>query len=898
MFFKNLKKFSFIAMIALIAVLLVGCVKDKPEDLLAEAKTKILVDASITNLKSNINLQNKAIVKDSKGEDIEIDIVWTVTESEFFAIEVDEEGKVMGKVTRPVAGSEQPEVTLTATLTYMKKTTDRQWTVYIAPLPESEDFTIRDAIDQPVDTIVTVEGIVTYIMAGKGFFLKDETASIYVFTNGAVDAGVKTGAKVKATGKKIIYYNLYEIKEPTYEVVTAAPVGGYDYESEAIEISVKEADAKAFSGASSIANYGVVYKITGVVEERGDYNDLYLVGAKDGKFIQFYYGAGDEVMAEIRGFVGKTIEVTALVNDYHSDGYWRILAYAGTAKEVESEELTDQDKVDRVLVELGNVYKENQVILGNLELVSGNSLDEDIEITWESSADTIIGIDGIFTAPTVDTNVTLTATIKLGEVEETFEVTVIAKMEVDILTVLAAIGKAEEELVAIEGHVTYVMSGKGFFVSDGTASIYVYVDGAVSANIKPGAKVQVIGNKKTNYDLAQIITPVSSVLTEAPAEYDYASKAVEATIDEIDAKVFAGAESIANYGVIYKFTGLVELKGDYNDVVITDVVSGKSLYTYYKADSGAMAELKALVGKNVEVTALVYDHHSGGYWRVLPYGGSVSEVAGAELTDLDKVAAAKAALEAMFVVDQEVKTDLVLPVANELYDGLTISWLSSNEAIIANDGTFAAPSENTAVTLTATITLNEATETFSVSVLAKFIDLTPGANLFFSEYVEGTGNNKAMEIYNNSGADVNLEGYFVELYANGAETLSSYNPPIALTGILKNGETLVIVTNNDKADQELKDKAELFSGSINHNGDDVYLLKKNDEILDSFGQFGVDPGDFYGSAEGPNTKDMTWVRKSSVTTGDRIHDDVFDPSVEWVATSTNDYTGLGSHTID
>ena len=126
MFFKNLKKFSFIAMIALIAVLLVGCVKDKPEDLLAEAKTKILVDASITNLKSDINLQNKAIVKDSKGEDIEIDIVWTVTESEFFAIEVDEEGKVMGKVTRPVAGSEQPEVTLTATLTYMKKTTDRQ----------------------------------------------------------------------------------------------------------------------------------------------------------------------------------------------------------------------------------------------------------------------------------------------------------------------------------------------------------------------------------------------------------------------------------------------------------------------------------------------------------------------------------------------------------------------------------------------------------------------------------------------------------------------------------------------------------------------------------------------------------------------------------------------------
>ncbi|MDD2682299.1 MAG: lamin tail domain-containing protein, partial [Bacilli bacterium] len=228
--------------------------------------------------------------------------------------------------------------------------------------------------------------------------------------------------------------------------------------------------------------------------------------------------------------------------------------------------------------------------------------------------------------------------------------------------------------------------------------------------------------------------------------------------------------------------------------------------------------------------------------------------------------------------------------------GLTIEWASSNEAIIAVDGKFVAPAEDTSVTLTATITLNEATATFSVSVLAKMIDSTPAANIFFSEYVEGSGYNKAMEIYNNEGVDVDLEGYTIEMFSNGSTEPSSYNPPIELTGILKAGETLVLIGSNDGADPILKEKADVVSGTINHNGDDFYVLKKGEQIVDSFGQFGVDPGDGYGTD--PSTKDMTWVRKSSVTTGDTIIDDVFDPTVEWVATSKDDFTGLGSHTID
>ena len=38
------------------------------------------------------------------------------------------------------------------------------------------------------------------------------------------------------------------------------------------------------------------------------------------------------------------------------------------------------------------------------------------------------------------------------------------------------------------------------------------------------------------------------------------------------------------------------------------------------------------------------------------------------------------------------------------------------------------------------------------------------SELFFSEYIEGSGFNKALEIYNGTGGPVNLTGYTVEIF--------------------------------------------------------------------------------------------------------------------------------------
>ncbi len=71
-------------------------------------------------------------------------------------------------------------------------------------------------------------------------------------------------------------------------------------------------------------------------------------------------------------------------------------------------------------------------------------------------------------------------------------------------------------------------------------------------------------------------------------------------------------------------------------------------------------------------------------------------------------------------------------------------------------------------------------------------------DLFFSEYVEGTSNNKALEIYNGTGAAVDLAagGYNVQVFANGARRPDS---TIALTGSVAAGDVCVMANPSASA---------------------------------------------------------------------------------------------------
>ena len=172
-------------------------------------------------------------------------------------------------------------------------------------------------------------------------------------------------------------------------------------------------------------------------------------------------------------------------------------------------------------------------------------------------------------------------------------------------------------------------------------------------------------------------------------------------------------------------------------------------------------------------------------------------------------------------------------------------------------------------------------------------ELPMAKDLIISEYVEGSSNNKAIEIYNGTGKTVNLGDYSVELYLNGSKEAGKIE---TLSGELKHDETFVIV--NSSAGDVLKSKADKLSTSAtNHNGDDAIILKHNDEVIDSVGKVGEDPGSSWEN-NGASTLDMTLIRKPSISQGDNNINDEFDPSSEWIACSKDTFENLGRHVMD
>ncbi|WP_088007030.1 chitobiase/beta-hexosaminidase C-terminal domain-containing protein [Indiicoccus explosivorum] len=157
-------------------------------------------------------------------------------------------------------------------------------------------------------------------------------------------------------------------------------------------------------------------------------------------------------------------------------------------------------------------------------------------------------------------------------------------------------------------------------------------------------------------------------------------------------------------------------------------------------------------------------------------------------------------------------------------------------------------------------------------------------DLIFSEYIEGSSNNKALELYNGTGAEVDLSQYTVELYSNENTTAGN---TLNLSGTLAHNDTYVIY--NSSADAAIAAVGDVTSGVTFFNGNDALVLKKNGVVVDSIGQIGS------GATFGAET---TLVRNESVEAGDTDPTDAFDPTAEYTAYAQDYFDNLGAHTMD
>lgn len=223
------------------------------------------------------------------------------------------------------------------------------------------------------------------------------------------------------------------------------------------------------------------------------------------------------------------------------------------------------------------------------------------------------------------------------------------------------------------------------------------------------------------------------------------------------------------------------------------------------------------------------------------------------------------------------------------------------------------------------------------------------SDLIISEYVEGTSNNKALELYNASSTPISLANYRVLRHDNGNVaftaiegemqlptniTLAPYQTyviALKLTDPNGTGQTAPIdATLQANADTLLCPGCASGQGNSRvmcFNGDDALSLEKNvggtwtkvdifgcigERPLTSSGGFGAGwtsiapyesmPTNYDVSVSGAYykqyyTQDKTLKRKSTVTSGVITNPafQSFNPSVQWDSLAENTFTGLGTH---
>ena len=315
----------------------------------------------------------------------------------------------------------------------------------------------------------------------------------------------------------------------------------------------------------------------------------------------------------------------------------------------------------------------------------------------------------------------------------------------------------------------------GTYLKDGKARQY---------NMSLSATSYITGGNLSNIGVSQF---VGKACTKAPAKY----KEVAITAPAAGTVILSMDLSATNEGVRY-FDGTIDSKGGLvttdkiekaADVVIEVVEGGYALKVGDKYLEGYLngtyknirfADTAAVWKWNEEAKVFTCDIEGTDYYfgtylkdgKARQYnmslsatsyitGGNlsnigvsqfigqmcvidfISEEVEVELTDAEKVAAD---LESIKVAEQTTG-NLTLPTQGD--NGSTISWSSSNTAIIANDGTVVRPAvgeEDATVTLTVTATLGDVTETKTYTVIVTALVAEGAVKATFDFGANGTAN--------------------------------------------------------------------------------------------------------------------------------------------------------------
>lgn len=190
-----------------------------------------------------------------------------------------------------------------------------------------------------------------------------------------------------------------------------------------------------------------------------------------------------------------------------------------------------------------------------------------------------------------------------------------------------------------------------------------------------------------------------------------------------------------------------------------------------------------------------------------------------------------------------------------------------------------------------------------VLILGSLLSYGQLTDLIISEYAEGSSNNKYIEIYNGTGATVDLSNYELWRISNGGTWPES---TVSLSGMLADGAVIVAANSSaDTAILNLPNATTAYNSATFFNGDDAVGLAKDNgqgvfELIDAVGREGADPGSGWDVAGVTDaTGEHTLVRKASVCSPDTswgVTSGTNAQNSQWIVYPQNTWTFAGSHT--
>lgn len=171
-------------------------------------------------------------------------------------------------------------------------------------------------------------------------------------------------------------------------------------------------------------------------------------------------------------------------------------------------------------------------------------------------------------------------------------------------------------------------------------------------------------------------------------------------------------------------------------------------------------------------------------------------------------------------------------------------------------------------------------------------EINPCTRLIFSEYIEETGSNKAIELYNPSPVPVNLADYSIRMYSNGSLTPTSV---LHSTSIINPYDVFVVQSPGNglsTPDPQLTAQSDTTHAIADLSGNDAFELLYQDSVIDVIGIVGDNPGQLGWQFGNASTSNHVLVRRPEVTSP------VNDWSIvsgQWIAYEAQDFSHIGAH---